>query len=165
MATQIARRLVILGAPGSGKGTIAARIVKTYGMPHIVVGDLLRQHIQRKSGIYIFSSLLLSLLLSSRCTCTFLLSDYMIVCISFDFIFTIFAEESKTIKEHIDKGLLLPDDLVLKFVAGELNKIRDKGFLLDGRTTYRQTREVYAIDVLIQAIHEHSIKHNYCMTR
>lgn len=90
MTTHIARRLVILGAPGSGKGTIASRIVKTYGMPHIVVGDLLRQHIQRKT------------------------------------------EESKQIKEHIDKGLLLPDDLVLKFVSGELKKIRDKGFLLDG---------------------------------
>jgi adenylate kinase family enzyme len=50
MASQIGRRLFILGAPGSGKGTIASRIVKTYGMPHIVVGDLLRQHIQRKSG-------------------------------------------------------------------------------------------------------------------
>ena len=47
------------------------------------------------------------------------------------FIF-LFKEESKTIKEHIDKGLLLPDELVLKFVAGELRQIRDKGFLLDG---------------------------------
>ncbi len=46
--------------------------------------------------------------------------------------FFLYKEESKTIKEHIDKGLLLPDDLVLKFVAGELRKIRDKGFLLDG---------------------------------
>lgn len=50
MSAHIARRLVILGAPGSGKGTIASRIVKTYGMPHIVVGDLLRQHIQRGTG-------------------------------------------------------------------------------------------------------------------
>jgi adenylate kinase family enzyme len=45
--------------------------------------------------------------------------------------------ESKTIKEHIDKGLLLPDDLVLKFVAGELKKSQDKGFLLDGRCATR----------------------------
>lgn len=42
-------------------------------------------------------------------------------------------EESKQIKEHIDKGLLLPDELVLKFVSGELKKIREKGFLLDGK--------------------------------
>ena len=50
MASQIARRLIILGAPGSGKGTIASRIVKTYGTPYIVVGDILRQQIQQKSG-------------------------------------------------------------------------------------------------------------------
>lgn len=57
MTSQIARRLVILGAPGSGKGTIASRIVKTYGMPHIVVGDLLRSHIQRKSGTAVLREL------------------------------------------------------------------------------------------------------------
>jgi adenylate kinase family enzyme len=44
-----------------------------------------------------------------------------------------FQEESKTIKEHIDKGLLLPDELVLKFIVDELEKNRDKGFLLDGK--------------------------------
>ncbi len=43
-----------------------------------------------------------------------------------------YVEESKTIKEHINKGLLLPDELVLKFIVDELEKIRDKGFLLDG---------------------------------
>jgi hypothetical protein len=48
-------------------------------------------------------------------------------------IYFLFEAESKTIKEHIDKGLLLPDELVLKFVVGQLNKIRDKGFLLDGK--------------------------------
>jgi adenylate kinase family enzyme len=58
MASNIARRLVILGAPGSGKGTIASRIVKTYGMPHIVVGDLLRQSIKDKSS-KLFSSIIL----------------------------------------------------------------------------------------------------------
>jgi adenylate kinase family enzyme len=50
MASQIARRLVLLGAPGSGKSTIASRIVKSYGIPYIVVGDLVRQNIQQKSG-------------------------------------------------------------------------------------------------------------------
>ena len=50
MAAHIARRLVILGAPGSGKGTIASRIVKTYGMAHVAVGDILRKHILQRSG-------------------------------------------------------------------------------------------------------------------
>jgi adenylate kinase family enzyme len=66
MASHIARRLIILGAPGSGKGTIASRIVKTYGMPYIVVGDLLRQHIQRKSGNENFKSIFLTFLFLFR---------------------------------------------------------------------------------------------------
>lgn len=40
-------RAVIMGAPGSGKGTISARIVKTYNMQHISSGDMLRTNIER----------------------------------------------------------------------------------------------------------------------
>ena len=43
-----------------------------------------------------------------------------------------FQEDSKTIKEHIDKGLLLPDDLALKLLVEEWEKVREKGFLLEG---------------------------------
>lgn len=35
-------RIVLMGAPGSGKGTQAALIVKELGLPHISTGDLLR---------------------------------------------------------------------------------------------------------------------------
>lgn len=35
-------RIVIMGAPGSGKGTQAALIVKALGLDHISTGDLLR---------------------------------------------------------------------------------------------------------------------------
>jgi adenylate kinase len=35
-------RLVLLGAPGSGKGTQAARLKKNLQVPHISTGDLLR---------------------------------------------------------------------------------------------------------------------------
>jgi adenylate kinase len=35
-------RIVLMGAPGSGKGTQAALMVKELGVPHISTGDLLR---------------------------------------------------------------------------------------------------------------------------
>lgn len=34
--------IVLLGAPGSGKGTQAERIAPTFGLPHVSTGDILR---------------------------------------------------------------------------------------------------------------------------
>ena len=43
-------RTLIMGPPGSGKGTISDRIVKDFGMKHLSSGDLLRTHISDKTG-------------------------------------------------------------------------------------------------------------------
>lgn len=43
--------LILLGAPGSGKGTQAKRLSKAYGIAHISTGDLLRGHIAEGTEI------------------------------------------------------------------------------------------------------------------
>jgi adenylate kinase len=40
-------RIVLLGAPGSGKGTQSQLLVKTYGVPQISTGDLLREAVAK----------------------------------------------------------------------------------------------------------------------
>lgn len=43
--------LIVLGAPGSGKGTQALRISKEFGYKHLSTGDLLRAEIEKKSDL------------------------------------------------------------------------------------------------------------------
>ncbi len=38
-------RLLLIGAPGSGKGTQATRLAEHFGLTHISSGDLLREHV------------------------------------------------------------------------------------------------------------------------
>jgi adenylate kinase len=40
-------QIVLLGAPGSGKGTQSELLVKAYGVPHISTGDLLRDAVAK----------------------------------------------------------------------------------------------------------------------
>lgn len=43
--------LLIMGAPGSGKGTCADCLKKHYSIPHISTGDMFRQAIADKTPI------------------------------------------------------------------------------------------------------------------
>src|SRR5262245_32245986 len=44
-------RIVMLGAPGSGKGTQAQRLQKDFGFPQISTGDLLRRAVADKTAL------------------------------------------------------------------------------------------------------------------
>ena len=44
-------RLVLLGAPGSGKGTQAQKLVQNYGIPQVSTGDLLRDAVARATPL------------------------------------------------------------------------------------------------------------------
>ena len=43
--------IILLGAPGAGKGTQASQIVATYNLPHISTGDIFRENIKNGTPI------------------------------------------------------------------------------------------------------------------
>lgn len=44
-------RLILLGAPGSGKGTQAKMMIEAYGFKHISTGDIFRKHIKDQTPL------------------------------------------------------------------------------------------------------------------
>ena len=44
-------RLLLIGAPGSGKGTHSELLAKRFGIAHISSGDLLRQHVRDRTPL------------------------------------------------------------------------------------------------------------------
>jgi adenylate kinase len=44
-------RIILLGAPGSGKGTVAEALRAAYGFPKISTGDLLREAVREKTAL------------------------------------------------------------------------------------------------------------------
>ena len=84
-------RIVLLGPPGAGKGTQAAKLVEKYDIPHISTGDIFRKHLKEQTKLGLKA------------------------------------------KEYMDKGLLVPDELVVDIVKERLMEDDcKKGFLLDG---------------------------------
>lgn len=84
-------RLVLLGAPGAGKGTQAALLRERDGCVHISTGDIFRQNLKDRTPL------------------------------------------GMEAKEYMDRGALVPDEVVLKMVSARLGEPdASEGFLLDG---------------------------------
>jgi adenylate kinase len=84
-------KIILLGPPGAGKGTQSVVLAKTYNIPHISTGDILRESV--KNGLPL----------------------------------------GLKAKSYMDKGELVPDEVVVGIVAERLKKNDTKtGFILDG---------------------------------
>jgi adenylate kinase len=103
--------IVLLGGPGSGKGTQAKKLVDTLGIPQISTGDIFRNAL--KEG-------------------------------------TPMGLKAKT---YMDKGELVPDDVVIGVVEERLTKPDlDKGFMLDGFP--RTVPQAEALDLMMDRINK-----------
>ncbi|MEA3346565.1 MAG: adenylate kinase [Candidatus Auribacterota bacterium] len=83
--------VILLGAPGAGKGTQAKTLVRDFNLEHISTGDILREEVKKGSPVGLEA------------------------------------------KKYMDKGMLVPDEVVIKLVAGTISGFSsNQGFLLDG---------------------------------
>ena len=102
-------KIIMLGAPGAGKGTQAKMLADKYSIPHISTGDIFRANI--KNG----------------------------------------TELGKKAKEYMDKGLLVPDELVVDLVIDRFKEDDCKnGYILDGFP--RTIPQAEALDKALEGI-------------
>lgn len=101
-----ARRIVLLGPPGAGKGTQAELLARELAVPHIAAGDLLRAEVQRESPL---------------------------------------GQEAQG---YMDRGELVPHELVVRIVGARLAEVGEQGFILDGFP--RNLAQAEALEQLVQ---------------
>ncbi len=83
-------RLVLLGRPGAGKGTQGAFISEKFGIPRLVMSELLKEEVRSGSDL------------------------------------------GETIKGYMERGLLVPDDIVYQVLERKISQLMERGFVLDG---------------------------------
>jgi len=83
--------IILLGAPGAGKGTQSKNLSERFGIPQISTGDILRENVRNRTELGVKA------------------------------------------KEYMDRGALVPDDVVVNMVTARLqDEDCSGGFILDG---------------------------------
>lgn len=118
-------KLILLGAPGVGKGTQAQFIMEKYGIPQISTGDMLREAIREGTDL------------------------------------------GKKVKEVMDSGALVTDDIILDLVKERI--VRDDckaGYLFDGfPRTIPQAEALVAQNVQIDCVIEITVPDEEIVSR
>ena len=84
-------RIVLIGAPGAGKGTQGVVLAERRGVPYLSTGDLLRDNVARGTDL------------------------------------------GRRVAEYLDRGELVPDDLMVEIVLDRLGALDGRGgYVLDG---------------------------------
>jgi adenylate kinase len=101
-------RIMLLGPPGSGKGTLGERLTEELGIPSISTGDIFRQNIADGTAL------------------------------------------GKKAQSYMDKGALVPDEVVIDLVNDRLSKPdAADGFMLDGFP--RTVAQAEALDSFLES--------------
>ena len=99
--------IILIGPPGSGKGTQAKILEERHDMKQLSSGDMLRAAVSEGTEI------------------------------------------GKKAKSYMEAGELVPDELVVEIVTDQIEKLGDKGFILDGFP-----RNVHQAEVLDRMLDE-----------
>lgn len=126
--------LVLLGPPGSGKGTQARVLAKRYGLPHISTGDMLWDEVSNGTGLgdkvqpdldrgelvsdQVLSGLILQRLDRDDCARGFILEGYPRKLGQAELLDGILAELGRRIERVI--ALDVPDDVIVVRLEGRL---------------------------------------------
>ena len=103
-------KIILLGAPGAGKGTLASKLKEKFSLSHLSTGDILREEMKNETSL------------------------------------------GKEAKGYIEKGELVPDDLVIRLIKNKLEKdpAVKEGYILDGFP--RTTKQAEDLDKILEEL-------------
>lgn len=101
-------RALIMGPPGSGKGTVSEKIVNTFSVTHLSSGDVLRSQIKEGSEVGLKA------------------------------------------KDIVEKGGLVPDEIMIELILNKMKELGEGSWLLDGEWEKKFCRRFFQTRSLVR---------------